>query len=424
MNKIIYLDNNGTTYMHKKAKDIFKLDIDGNMSSLGQLGKQSKEIFNSCIDEIKDYFNITDNYNIIFTSGASESNCSLILSSVLEFIGEFKSIPTIIISEYEHKTTLKCCNYLENKGLCKLYKLSPNKMGIIEPYKLEELLNTLEDVVLVSIMHVNNEIGSKNDIYKLGSICRKFNITFHTDATQSIKFIDKFNLEYIDALSLSFHKFGGPKGCGLLVVNKNVKYMPIIAGSQQNGLRGGTENLHLIYSSTCALNETRRYRSIKNNIIGIMKNKMLAILKSYYNCYYFYELGKDFEKDLSDIKIIIFGPKDETLCVPNTMYFSIISNPTIDNNILVDSLNNKNIIVSKGSTCNSGLSEFSTSLLSLSENTCLIDCVIRISLGDINIHNMMKTVNSMCVICKEIKTVYLSINKKNQTAGKCLCKTN
>ena len=407
MNRIIYLDNNGTTALIKKAKEIYNMDLDGNMSSFGKYGQITKNIYDRCLSIMFDYFNIKppnrSNYNILFTSGASESNSSIILSRVLSFKGTGK--PVIITSSYEHKSIKNCCDQLEEYNLCKIYKINPNSNGIIEPSKLTDLLKSLSttelnNIVLVTIMHVNNEIGSKNDIYKLATICKEHKIPFHTDCTQSVKFMQYFELNDINSLSLSFHKLGGPKGCGILLFDNTIKYYPIISGSQQNGNRGGTENLYLIYSSIIALNEIIKYRTVKNTALEMLRYKMIKILNDNFKCYYYSEVTN--ETDMEKPYIIIFGSDNKMYRVPNTIYFSIVTDPIINNNKLIQNLNNKNIIVSKGSTCNSAFSDNKT-LTSINAPTCMINCVLRVSLGDENLTYMYKTIKSMQTICDTIK---------------------
>lgn len=412
--KTIYLDNNGTTKMYDKVRKVFELEINGNASSMGSNGQYAKYVHNKCISYLANYFNINTNlYEIIFTSGASESNNSIILSSFLTY--KKNNLPIIIISSYEHKATIKCCEKLQTKEMCKLYKITPNKKGIIEPEMVYELLNRLknnnelEDVVLVSIMHINNEIGVKNDINKIGMICNNFGVVFHSDCVQSIKFNNKPDLSYIDALSLSFHKFGGPKGSGLLVLNKNKisDYFPIINGNQQNGYRGGTENMNIVLASTVSLIETMTNRINKNMQLEKMRSEMIKILRSYFQCYYFHNLDKVTNINVDEPYIIIFGPEEnDTYRAPNTIYISIISIPEIDNNKIMNMLNKEGIIVSKGSTCNSALSDNSTSLKSIDVPDCMAKCVLRISLGDENLEYTKETVNSMHTICNIIKKNY------------------
>lgn len=421
MTNIIYLDNNGTTAMKTEVKNTISLDIRGNPSSTGIYGQHASNIFNSCKKEIEKYFNISEsNYQIVFTSGASESNNTIINSSVNTCTHGKK--PIIITTSYEHNTSLQCINNLTNLNKCSVISLGPNTRGLIEPSSLETVLNDLKSknilhlVCLVSIMHINNEIGSKNAINELGIICKKYNVPFHSDVVQSIKF-ETPNLNFIDAISVSFHKFGGPKSCGLLIYNKNVfkKFMPLICGTQQNEIRGGTENINLIYGGTLALVLNNVDRKFKNIRLDIIRNEMLKILSSYFNTYYHQDIDLDKNIDLTQPCAIVFGPKSIKWRAPNTIYFAISGGKkyTLSSDKVIDTLNNKNIVISKGSTCNSKKTKQSAALLSINVKQCLTKRSFRISLGDENLLYPSNSINAMHDICKTILFV-LHNNNNNK----------
>ncbi|MEM2784974.1 MAG: cysteine desulfurase family protein, partial [Candidatus Pacearchaeota archaeon] len=176
---------------------------------------------------------------IIFTSGGTESN-NLAIKGIA-FANKEKG-KHIITSKIEHHAVLEPCKWLEKQGF-KVTYLPVNNEGIVNPEDVEKAIT--KETILVSIMHANNEIGTIQPIEEIGKICRKHKVYFHTDAVQSFGKLEidvkKMN---IDLLSASAHKIYGPKGVGLLYVNRDVKIEPIQhGGGHETGLRSGTENV-------------------------------------------------------------------------------------------------------------------------------------------------------------------------------------
>ncbi len=418
MKDIIYLDNNGTTNMTDNVKHALAVDIRGNASSTGIYGERAHRIMEKCKNITADHFNIDqEKYQIVFTSGASESNNAIIRSAVsmhssLKNTGE---MPIVISTMYEHKTTLECLKNLEDIKACKVIKLKPNTKGLIEPYDLEQLLKYLVHVgyiarvCLVTIMHVNNELGTKNAIYEYGRLCKRFKVPFHTDICQSAKF-HHVDMDLVDAISASYHKIAGPKGSGLLIFNKKVfsKYMPLICGNQQDGYRGGTENVNMIFASTIALMDNFRDRELKNLRLEIMRNEMIKIISSHFDTYYYHELERYREElDLVKPYAIIFGPRNIAWRNPNTIYFAIGGGKgeamdKFDNDLVIKSLNDRKIIISKGSTCNSRTLKSDSALLAINANKCLMKRSFRVSLGDENLDYQEESINAMHDICNTI----------------------
>ncbi|VFP79388.1 IscS subfamily cysteine desulfurase [Buchnera aphidicola] len=245
----IYLDYAATTpvdpQVKKKMNKYFSInDTFGNAASRShKFGWEAEESVDIARNEIAKLIN-SDSREIIFTSGATESN-NLAIKGIYEF---HKNKNThIITSKIEHKSVLDCCRYLENNG-CDVTYLTPNKYGIIDIYKIKKKVK--KNTILVSIMHVNNEIGSIQDIKKIGKFCKKKGIFFHVDATQSIGKI-KIDIKkiHIDLLSFSAHKIYGPKGIGALYVRRKprVRLSPQIhGGGHERGFRSGTLPVHQI----------------------------------------------------------------------------------------------------------------------------------------------------------------------------------
>ncbi|VFP81669.1 IscS subfamily cysteine desulfurase [Buchnera aphidicola] len=245
----IYLDYAATTpvdpKVKKKMNKYFSInDTFGNAASRShKFGWEAEESVDIARNEIAKLIN-SDSREIIFTSGATESN-NLAIKGIYEF---HKNKNThIITSKIEHKSVLDCCRYLENNG-CDVTYLTPNKYGIIDIHQIKKRIK--KNTILISIMHVNNEIGSIQDIKKISKFCKKKGIFFHVDATQSIGKI-KIDIKkiHVDLLSFSAHKIYGPKGIGALYIRRKprIRLSPQIhGGGHERGFRSGTLPVHQI----------------------------------------------------------------------------------------------------------------------------------------------------------------------------------
>lgn len=237
----IYLDHAATTYTKQEVLSEmlpYFTEKFGNASANYTLAQESKNSINKARKQIANAIKALPE-EIYFTSGGSEAD-NLIIQGYARANKEKGK--HIITSKIEHKAVLNSCKSLEKEGFDVTY-LGVNKAGMIN---LNELKNAIrDDTILISIMFANNEIGSIEPIKQIGEISRRHNVLFHTDAVQAIGNIE-VNVEEmnIDALSMSGHKFYGPKGVGALYVRKNFDFMPIIYGGQQeSGKRAGTENV-------------------------------------------------------------------------------------------------------------------------------------------------------------------------------------
>lgn len=248
LKKPIYLDYAATTPVDKRviAKMNDYLSIEGhfgNTASNHAYGVSAHDAVVQARENIAHLLNTTAR-NIIFTSGATESN-NLAIKGVADFYqGRGKHI---ITSQSEHRSVLDSLAYLETKGFLVTY-LQPNEDGLITLDQLEAAIQ--KDTILVSIMHVNNETGVIQDIAKIGKLTRRLGILFHVDAVQSVGKLS-INLQEIqvDLLSLSAHKLYGPKGIGALYINDNprVKLTPLLhGGNQERKFRSGTLPTHQI----------------------------------------------------------------------------------------------------------------------------------------------------------------------------------
>lgn len=234
-----------TTYMEVACKYF------GNTNSLHDMGDTAGKIVGNCRSEWGRLLNVDKN-GIYFTSGGTESNF-LILQSLL--LASEKEGKHLITSAAEHASVHSTMQALADKGYEITY-LPLLKTGVIDIELLEESIRP--DTILVSIQHVNSEIGAIQPIKEIGAICKKYDVLFHSDMVQSIGKIEvKEVTPFVDALSLSSHKFYGPKGVGVAYINPKTPWMPMLAnGSHENGFRSGTVNTAGIASMTVAAQKT------------------------------------------------------------------------------------------------------------------------------------------------------------------------
>ena len=241
LGKVIYLDNASTTRMQddvvNKMINFYTEDF-YNPSSIYSSSQRIRTKVEECRALIATTLNAKNN-EIFFTSCGSESDNWALKGIALAYASKGKHI---IISQIEHHAVLNSAKVLEKNGFEVTY-LDVDENGIVDIEALEK--NIRKDTILVSIMYANNEIGVIEPISKVGSICKKHNIIFHTDAVQAYAHVNiDVNKENIDLLSASGHKFGGPKGIGFLYKRSNINIPSVIeGGSQEMNKRAGTENV-------------------------------------------------------------------------------------------------------------------------------------------------------------------------------------
>lgn len=241
MKQTIYMDNAATTPVKKEVLNemipMFK-DNFGNPSTIYQTGKTAREKVEIARKQVAKALGSETN-EIFFTSCGTESDNWAIKGAALEGLKNGKN--HIITSKIEHHAVLHTTEFLEKHGFEVTY-LNVDKNGLINP---KDVKNAITDkTCLVSIMYANNEIGTVQPIVEIGEICREKNVVFHTDAVQAIGHIPiNVKTQNIDLLSLSAHKFGGPKGTGALFIKKGVKIANFMhGGAQESKKRAGTEN--------------------------------------------------------------------------------------------------------------------------------------------------------------------------------------
>ena len=251
----IYADNAATTRMSQAAIDTM-LDcmnnVYGNPSSLYTLGQKAKERLEETREEIAKIIN-AEPREIIFTSGGSEADNQAIISAAN--IGKKKGKTHIISTAFEHHAVLHTLKKLEKQGF-EITLLPVHENGVVDVKELEAAIK--DETILVTVMTVNNEIGTIQPIAEIGAVCRARGVIFHTDAVQAVGHLPiDVKAQQIDMLSASAHKFHGPKGVGFLYAKKGVVLSNLIeGGAQERGKRAGTENVAGIAAMAAALKES------------------------------------------------------------------------------------------------------------------------------------------------------------------------
>jgi len=350
---MIYLDYNATAPLHKNViKKIQNLKFEefGNPSSVHKIGRNSKKI----VEEVRRNILSTlkaKNYDLIFTSGATESNNLAIKGFIKK-----NNIKTIFSLQTEHSSVIDVVKNLDIEK--KFFNINPN--GTVNLKEIEELLSKQTNPFLVSIMFANNESGIINPIYEISKIVRKYKGIMHCDGVQSLGKIeiDLDSLD-VDLFAISSHKIGGPTGIGALLINTRNNISPeIIGGGQEKNLRSGTENFLGIVGFGEAINEVNNLTKICNSEIKNNRDLLEANLKKLSN------------------EIKIFGEDTDRLA--NTCYFAY---PSMTSENQVIALDQHGICVSSGAACSSGKVEPSHVLKAMQVDEKYIHSAIRVSLG-------------------------------------------
>ncbi len=271
----VYADNAATTALSEKVLNKmmpYLTTVYGNPSSLYQIGSEAKDAVEDARQTVADLIGAQNASEIYFTSGGSESDNWAIKGVAASLYKKGKK--HIITSKFEHHAVLHTCKALEKQGFEVTY-LDVYENGIVKP---EDVKNALrEDTALVTIMYANNEIGTIQPIAEIGKICREAKVLFHTDAVQAmgnvpINVVD----DNIDLLSLTAHKFHGPKGCGALYVRRGIRPDILIdGGAQEKGRRAGTENVAGIVGLAEALKIATQTMSERKEKLTKMRNRLI-----------------------------------------------------------------------------------------------------------------------------------------------------
>ncbi|MBU2949258.1 cysteine desulfurase [Tamlana agarivorans] len=333
----VYFDNAATTPMRDEVIDaiseVMKNNF-GNPSSSHSFGRSSKSLVEKSRKSIAQHLNVAAS-EIIFTSGGTEAD-NFVLHSAINNL----SVRHIITSKIEHHAVLHPVEKLEKDSRIRVSYVDLDAKGNIDFKHLESLLQT-DTKTLVSLMHINNEIGNILDLKRVSNLCQANNALFHTDAVQSVGhyYIDLQTIP-IDFISASAHKFHGPKGIGFVFIKKNSGLKPIIiGGEQERGLRAGTENVPSIVGMETALNIA--FKNLEEEI------EYLKELKQYF-----------IQKCIAQIPNIAFNG--------NSVDFELSSHTLINLRLPLDEdkaamilfhLDLKGVACSRGSACQSGSSK-------------------------------------------------------------------
>ncbi len=381
----IYADNAATTKTSEAAiKEMLKYlnVIYANPSSLHTDGQIAAEALQNARQRIADRLNCLPN-EIYFTSGGSEADNQAIISAAVN--GKRKGKTHIISSAFEHHAVLHTLKKLEKEGF-EITLLNVHENGIINPSELEKAIT--DKTCLVTIMFANNEIGTIQPIEEIGKICKKHNVIFHTDAVQAaghIKIdVKKLN---IDMLSLSAHKFHGPKGAGVLYSRNGIALSNIIeGGAQERGKRAGTENLPAIMGMAIALEQSLDNCEKDNEKMLKLRNRLtdglLEIPHSILN-------GDRKQRLSSNVNICFEGIEGESLL------------------LLLDE---KGVSASSGSACTSGSLDPSHVLLAIGRPHEIAHGSLRLSLCESNteeeIEYIIKSVKEVVEYLRSISPVW------------------
>ena len=350
---MIYLDYNATAPLHKNViKKIQNLKFEefGNPSSVHKIGRNSKKIVEEVRRNILSILK-AKNYDLIFTSGATESNNLAIKGFIKK-----NNIKTIFSLQTEHSSVIDVVKNLDIEK--KFFNINPN--GTVNLKEIEEELTKQTNPFLVSIMFANNESGIINPIYEISKIVRKYKGIMHCDGVQGLGKIE-INLDSLDVdlFAISSHKIGGPTGIGALLINTRNNISPeIIGGGQEKNLRSGTENFLGIVGFGEAINEVNNLTKICNSEIKNNRDLLETNLKKLSN------------------EIKIFGEDTDRLA--NTCYFAY---PSMTSENQVIALDQHGICVSSGAACSSGKVEPSHVLKAMQVDEKYIHSAIRVSLG-------------------------------------------
>ena len=355
----VYLDNAATTKMSRTAIDAMMPYFDGiyaNPSSFHVAGRAAAEALSDARKRIAGCIGASPD-EITFTSGGSESDNQAIVSAAKN--GEKTGKKHIVSTAIEHHAVFRTLKKLEKEGF-EVTLLDVAEDGIVRPEQVRNAIR--EDTCLVSVMFANNEIGTLQPVKKIGAICRDAGVPFHTDAVQAAGHVHiDVREQNIDLMSLSAHKFRGPKGTGVLYAKKGIPLANVIeGGSQERGKRPGTQNVPAVMGMAAALEEA---------CAGIDKNaRKLTLLRD------------RLIKELSEIPHSVLNG-DAKSRLPGNVNFSFEG---VEGEPLLMLLDSKGICASSGSACTSGSLDPSHVLLAIGRPPELARGSLRLSLSEDN----------------------------------------
>lgn len=355
----VYADNAATTKTSETALNAmlpYFSELYGNPSSLHSAGQRAAEALAKAREDVAEALG-ADTSEIIFTSGGSEADNQALLSAAA--LGKKNGKMHLISSAFEHHAILHTLAKLEKNGF-EVTLLDVGPKGTITPEQVEEALRP--DTCLVTIMTANNEIGSIQPFKEIGAVCRKHGILFHTDAVQAVGHLAiNVHEDNIDMLSLSSHKFHGPKGAGVLFVKNGIPLVNVIeGGAQERGKRAGTENIPAIVGMSVALREAVAHMEENMTRVAALRDRLIAGLSTIEHS-------------------VLNGDPDNRL--PGNVHFCFEG---IEGESLLLMLDAKGICASSGSACTSGSLDPSHVLLAIGHPHEIAHGSLRLSLSEYN----------------------------------------
>lgn len=367
MKQFIYADNAATTKMSDvavKAMLPYLQEIYANASSVHLLGQRSAAALFSARQQVAQVLNCAPK-EVFFTSGGSEADNQALISAAA--IGKKQGKCHIVSTAMEHHAILHTLEALENQGFT-VTLLRPQADGIITATQVAEAIT--DNTCLVSVMYANNETGAIQPIREIGALCRKRGVLFHTDAVQAAGHLAiDVQRDNIDMLSLSAHKFHGPKGIGLLFAKSNIQLTSLIrGGGQERGKRAGTENLPGIIGLAAALKDAQENMQQNTAYITGLRDAL--------------------RNGLDKIDGTGFNGSREH-CLPGTVNYSFQG---VNGETLLSLLSNEGICCSSGSACSAGSLEPSHVLLALGLSHETAQSALRFSLCEYNTMDEVQTI--------------------------------
>ena len=389
----VYADNAATTQMSDsvlKAMMPLLTDIYGNPSSLHSVGQIAKEHLEAARETVAECIG-ADPKEIYFTSGGSEADNQAIRSAA--YIGARKGKKHIISSKFEHHAVLHTLDALKKEGF-EVTLLDVYSNGIVKP---EDVANAITDeTCLVTIMTANTEIGTIQPIAEIGKICKEKGVLFHTDAVQAVGHIP-VNVKDMncDMLSVSAHKFHGPKGVGFLYARKGILLTNIIyGGAQERNKRAGTENMASIVGMATAIKDATDHLQENAEKVTAMRNRLIDGLKGIERS----RINGDLEHHL---------PGTLNMCFEGIEGESLL--------LLLDA---KGICASSGSACTSGSLDPSHVLLSIGVPVEIAHGSLRLSISEYNtmeqMDHIVKSVPEVVSYLRSISPVWEKIKKEEK----------
>lgn len=367
MKQFIYADNAATTKMSDvavKAMLPYLQEIYANTSSVHLLGQRSAAALFSARQQAAQVLNCAPK-EVFFTSGGSEADNQALISAAA--IGKKQGKCHIVSTAMEHHAILHTLEALEAQGFT-VTLLRPQADGIVTATQVAEAIT--DDTCLVSVMYANNETGAIQPIREIGALCRKRGVLFHTDAVQAAGHLTiDVQRDNIDMLSLSAHKFHGPKGIGLLFAKSNIQLTSLIrGGGQERGKRAGTENLPGIIGLAAALKDAQEHMQQNTAYITGLRDAL--------------------RNGLDKIDGAGFNGSREH-CLPGTVNYSF---QRVNGEALLSLLSNEGICCSSGSACSAGSLEPSHVLLALGLSHETAQSALRFSLCEYNTMDEVQTI--------------------------------